>query len=68
MANKSFTFELTDDEGKHTLQSDKNCVWKCKTCGEEIKATKKSVIDIKDKKVPKCPNCGHDMNLHYWLD
>lgn len=68
MENKSFTFELTDNDGKHILQSDKDCVWKCKECKNEVDVTKESLMGLRNNISPKCPKCGRDMKFHYWLD
>lgn len=66
---KSFTFELTDDEGMHILQSDRDCIWKCKYCKKEVEVTEDSVKGLDEKmNLPKCPDCGNYMKLHYWLD
>ncbi len=63
-----FTFEITDDEGKHVLQSDRDCTWKCKSCKKEKPVGQEELIKLKDKILPTCPDCGNDMKLHYWLD
>jgi flavoprotein len=68
MNKKSFTFELTDNEGKHILKANRDCVWKCKDCKTEVEVTEESIINIRDKKLLKCPKCGCDCKLHYWLD
>lgn len=62
-----FRIKVKDKLGTHLLRSDRDCCFKCKNCGKELK-----VIGV-DKitntiKVPRCPDCGGKMTFQYWLD
>lgn len=64
----SFAFKITDKEGIHTLQSDRDCVWKCHECNSEVKVSKESIVHYGEGRPQSCPICEKPMKLHYWLD
>lgn len=60
--------EVKDEEGVHILVADKDCVWRCTSCGKEIKVAQKHVDSSNNLLSPDCPKCESKMQFRYWLD
>lgn len=54
-------FELQDELGRHMLNTETDCVFKCPECEKEVEMTKENMIG-------QICECGEEMQIRYWFD
>ncbi|QUH20369.1 hypothetical protein [Alkaliphilus sp. B6464] len=60
--------KLEDELGIHSLLVNRDCVWKCESCGEEVNVGEKHLNENRNVISPNCPMCKEKMRFRYWVD
>lgn len=68
LVHEPFQIKITDELGKHILQSNRDCSWTCKACNTQKKVTRRDLDSTNMLRRPTCNCSNRKMNFSYWLD